>query len=161
MRVALSQRSVRDAIAEVSRYRTSLPSRLDRALRQLAEIGVTAAQGSVRTSEIDVAAAIRFERNGEACYLVISDDERAAFAEFGTGVMGEGTYPGELPPEWGYDLRWTPEAHDPEHPEKWYYYDEEGRRCSTWGQQADAYMLAGSEVMRQMVRPIFEEVFSR
>ena len=161
MMVALSQSSVRKAISEVRRYRDSIPSKLDRALAQLADIGVSAAQGSIRSSEIDVAAAIRFEKAGECCYLVISDDERAAFAEFGTGVMGEGTYPGVLPPEWGYDLRWTPAAHDPEHPEKWYYYDEEGRRRSTWGQQADAYMFAGSEVMRQMIAPVFKEVFSR
>ena len=161
MIVALSQSSVRNAVKELNRYRESLPSRLDRALEMLAEIGVTAAQGSVRMSEIDVAAAIRFEKAGEHCYLIISDDERAAFTEFGTGVAGEGTYPGELPPEWGYDLRWTPAAHDPEHPEKWYYYDDQGRRRSTWGQMADAYMLTGSEVMRQTVRAAFEEAFRR
>jgi len=161
MRVALSQSSVRNAIKEVRRYQGSLPSKLDRALATLAEIGVSTAQGTVRSSMGNVAAAIRFEKAGSACYLVISDDEEAAFAEFGTGVMGEGTYPGELPPEFaGYDLRWTPAAHDPDQPEKWYYYDEEGRRRSTWGQTADAYMFAGSEVMKQMVVPVFKDVFS-
>lgn len=155
----LSPASVRAEIRRLEEYRAALPSKMQLLCSQLAEIGVAAAQGTVRSSMMGVAASIRAERNGEVGYIVIADDEEAAFLEFGTGVMGEGTYPGELPPEWGYDLRWTPQAHDPKHPEKWFYYDEENRRRWTWGLVADGFMFVGSETMRQMIVPIAKDVF--
>lgn len=159
MIVTLSSPSIQKAAKQLRDYAKALPAKMDAACRQLAEIGANAAIGTLSTSEMDTAAAIRVEKGGEVGYLVVSDGEEAAFVEFGTGVMGEGTYPGDLPPEWGYDLRWTPEAHDPKQPERWFYYDEENRRRWTWGRTARGYMFVGSEIMRDMVMPIFEDVF--
>lgn len=34
---------------------------------------------------------------------VVASAEHAAFIEFGTGLRGEGTYPGDLPAGWVYD----------------------------------------------------------
>ena len=72
--------------------------------------------------------------------------EKAAFVEFGTGVVGRGTYPDGDP--WPYDTRRTPEAHDPADPERWYYYDESGRRHSTKGMAARPFMLPAAQAAR-------------
>lgn len=155
----LSAKSARAAARDVRAYADSLEAKCDELCRRLAEIGVTASAQSVRLDTGNLAASIRMEKDGECAYLVFTDEDYAAFVEFGTGVVGQGTYPGELPAGYGYDERWTPEAHDPEDPTKWFYYDAEGHLRSTRGQTADAFMLAGSETMRQMVLSIAKEVF--
>lgn len=157
--VELSAKSVRQAERALAEYGRSLGAKCDELCRRLAEIGVTAAAQSVRLDTGNLAASIRMEKDGDSAYLVFTDEDYAAFVEFGTGVVGQGTYPGELPAGYGYDERWTPEAHDPIDPTKWFYYDAEGRVRSTRGQTADGFMLAGSEIMRQMVLPIAKEVF--
>ena len=157
--IGLSVSSVAAAIKQVNAYGSSLEAKCDELCRKLAEIGVTASAQAVRFDTGNLAASIQMERNGECAYLVYTDEDYAAFVEFGTGVVGQGTYPGNLPAGYGYDERRTPAAHDPDDPTKWFYYDAEGRVRSTRGQTADGFMLAGSEVMRQMIAPIAKEVF--
>lgn len=157
--VELSAKSMKQAARQLVRYADSLGAKCDELSRRLAEIGVTASAQSVRLDTGNLAASIRMEKDGECAYLVFTDEDYAAFVEFGTGVVGQGTYKGQLPAGYGYDERRTPEAHDPLDPAKWYYYDAEGRVRGTRGQTADGFMLAGAEVMRQMVLPIAKEVF--
>ena len=157
----LSSAGVKSLIREVEAYRASLEAKCDELCRRLAEIGVQASAQAVRLDTGNLAASIRMEQEGECVYLVITDEDYAPFVEFGTGVVGQGTYEGVLPAGYGYDERRTPEAHDSEDPTRWFYYDWEGRRRSTRGQTADGFMLAGAEVMRQMVVRIAKEVFGR
>lgn len=161
VRVELSRESIRAALDEVRAYRGSLPSRLEELLQRLCEEGVAAAVAVVPEDTGELAASIRLERRGERDFLVVADCGYAAFVEFGTGVVGQGTYQGDLPAGWGYDERRTPQAHDPIDPTYWYYYDRDGELRRTRGQRASGFMLAASEEMRGKVSGIAREVFSR
>lgn len=161
LKVGLNVASVRAAVDALERYRESLPAKCDEFCRRMAEEGCEVAIATVRKDTGALASSIRVERQGQAAYLLLADEEYAAFVEFGTGVVGQGSYQGELPAQWGYDERRTPEAHDPVDPTLWYYYDAEGRRRSTRGQTANGFMLAGSEAMRAAMLPVAREVFGR
>lgn len=160
LRVELSTESVARARDEVRRYAESLPDRFDELCSRLAEVGVEAAAAHVKVDAGRLQSDISARRLGKGHWLVLSVGDYAAFVEFGTGVVGDGTYEGDTPPGWQYDSRQTPEAHDPDDPTLWYYYDEEGRLRSTRGQAASSYMAKAAEEMRQKVLPIAKEVFA-
>lgn len=158
--VGLSRASVRAAIAELEAYGRSLESKVDELCRRLAEEGVDAAASVVRVDTGSLRDGIYMQREGDSQYLVIAYSPYAWFVEFGTGVVGSGTYPGQVPKGYGYDERRTPEAHDPNDPSKWFYYDREGNLRSTRGQSANAFMAAAGEQMRQKALSIAREVFA-
>ena len=162
MSVGLNSRDLRKAAEEVSRRENSFTTKCDELVRRLANVGVSAAVETVRKRSGNLASSITTEKRGEANYVVIAQGRYVAFVEFGTGVVGEGTYPGELSDSWGYDERRTPEAHDPNDPTKWYYYDEYlGHVSSTRGQTANAFMTTADHRMRDQVLAIAKEVFKR
>lgn len=160
LRLELSPSSVRSAARELERYRQGLPAKVEEVLRRVCELGVVAAATVVPTDTGELRSSIRVERLDGRDYLVVTDCGYAAFVEFGTGVVGQGTYGGELPAGWGYDERRTPEAHDERDPTRWYYYDRDGTLCSTRGRTASGFMLAASEEMRRSVLGVAREVFS-
>lgn len=155
----LSVDSVAAAEKQVEAYGKSLEEKCDELARRLVELGVEVAKITVRKDTGDLESAIGFEKVGEGEYLVIVENDHAIFVEFGTGVVGQGTYPGKLIDGYGYDERRTPAAHDPIDPTKWYYRDREGRIRSTRGQTANAYMATSAEQMRQAVLKTAREVF--
>ena len=157
--VELSRKSIRQAIQQLERYKKSLDEKCELLCQKLAEIGVDAAVATVSVETGELKDSIRFEKSNDKEYLVIVENDHAALVEFGTGVVGQGTYPGELPAGWGYDERRTPAAHDPIDPTTWYYNDKFGTRRKTRGQTANAYMLAGAEEMRQSILSVAKEVF--
>lgn len=159
--LGLSIDSVAAAIKQVNAYGKSLEAKCDELARRLVELGVDVAKVTVRKDTGDLESGIRFEKVADGEYLLISEGEYAIFVEFGTGVVGQGTYPGELPPGYTYDERRTPAAHDPIDPTKWYYRDREGRIRSTRGQTANAYMATSAEEMRQAILMTAKEVFRR
>ncbi len=158
LRVGLSAQAMREAAARVRGAGSSLPARCAELCCRLGEVGIEAAVAHVRKDTGDLASGIRWEQLADGSGIVISEGPYAAFVEFGTGVVGQGTYPGDLPEGWGYDERRTPEAHDPDDPTKWFYRDRHGRICSTRGQAACGYMAASAEEMRQAVGRIAKEV---
>ena len=160
IKLELSQESVRNGIRELNTYAKQLEKKCNTLCQRLAEIGVEAAVASVRVDTGNLQSSIHFEHIGDGEFLVITDCEYAAFVEFGTGVVGAGTYSGNLPPGWNYDERRTPQAHDPEDPTLWYYIDpESGYTASTRGQSANGFMMMAAEEMRQNVLSIAKEVF--
>lgn len=161
LQIGLSTDSVRNAITQLQNYRRSFEKKCNLLLMKLAEIGVEAAVAVVREDTGTLASSIHFERSGDSEYLVVADCEYAAFVEFGTGVVGEGTYNGQLPVGWGYNEQRTPAAHDRDDPTIWYYIDpESGGVASTRGQTANGFMLAAGEEMRQSILRVAKEVFS-
>ncbi|MBP3884067.1 MAG: HK97 gp10 family phage protein [Olsenella sp.] len=154
MRVSfgLSTASVRAAREKVERYSDGIDSKLDKLCRKLVELGVDVAVRTVPVDTGDLRSSIRLEAKDGHDYLVVARNGHAAFVEFGTGVVGEGTYRGDLPGSWNYDERRTPEAHDPNDPTIWYYRDPvDGEVHWTRGRKAAHYMLRASEAMRQQV----------
>lgn len=152
----LSSASVKALSEKLRAYQKAVPQKLDLVCRKVAEVGESAAQGACRS--VEVAASVHVEPIADG-YSVVADDEQAAFIEFGTGVVGEGTYNGDLPPEWEYNAMWTPLAHDINDPTKWYYYDASDRLRSTRGQEADEFMLEASRVMQESAEAIAKDVF--
>ncbi|WP_165170691.1 HK97 gp10 family phage protein [Adlercreutzia sp. ZJ242] len=157
--LGLSAESVKAAARRLDEYAEKLEGKSEELCLRLAEAGVDAAVSHVRKDTGELAGGIRFEKSGDKEYLVVSEGEYATFVEFGTGVVGQGTYPGNLPAGWGYDERRTPAAHDSADPTRWYYRDRNGETRSTRGQTANAYMAASAEEMRQAILEIAREVF--
>ena len=155
----LSVGSAKAAAAKAEAYADSLEAKCDEFASKLVEVGVDVAKVTVRKDTGDLESGIGSERLGNGHYLVASVGDYAIFVEFGTGVVGQGTYPGELPEGYGYDERRTPAAHDPIDPTKWYYRDRDGIVRSTRGQTANAYMAQSAEGMRQAVLETAKEVF--
>lgn len=160
IRLELSTESINKAIKEIEEYRNKLPLRIETFLRRLAEIGVDAAIAYVPVDTGELQSGIYLERKSDKEYLVVADSDHAAFVEFGTGVIGEGSYKGELPDGWDYDTRATPSAHDSKDPTIWYYIDpQSGEVKSTRGQRASNYMFMASAAMRQNIINVAREVF--
>lgn len=159
--ISLDSGSISEAVAALEAYASKFEARLDQLCRRLAEMGVDVAVANVPVDTGELKSSIFLERRGDADYLVVADNGHAAFVEFGTGVVGQGTYAGDLPGSWGYDERRTPEAHDPIDPTKWYYRDPKtGIRRGTRGHAAQPYMLPASDAMRQAVLTTAREVFA-
>lgn len=150
----LSRQGVQAALAQVREYAASLDTRAMLATEAVAEVGAAAAKAVVGDG-----AAIAVEPAVDG-HQVVASGEQVAFMEFGTGVVGQGTYPAALPIAWGYDLRLSPWAHDPDDPTLWYYYDDGGEVRSTRGQTAGAFMLAASEAMRAGATSAARAVFA-
>ena len=159
--VPLSGPGIKAAVAELRAYSASLDGKADRLCERLAEEGVNAAVAAVRVDTGNLRDGIYYQRAGKGQFLVMSTGEYCWFVEFGTGVVGQGTYEGNLPESWSYDERRTPEAHDPNDPTRWFYYDDkDGGLRSTRGQTANGYMAQAAEEMRQKVLRIAREVFA-
>lgn len=159
IKLALSVESVNDAIKQVNAYGKSLERKCEELSKRLVELGVEVAKVTVRKDTGELESGIRFEKGLDGEYLLVSEGEYAIFVEFGTGVVGQGTYPGNLLPGYGYDERRTPAAHDPIDPTIWYYRDRDGRVRSTRGQTANAYMATSAEAMRNAILATAKEVF--
>lgn len=158
--ISLSEQSVDSAIRQLQRYLDSLEAKTDELCARLAEECADAARANAPVDTGWLQAGISVEKRGDASYEVVSEGEYAAFVEFGTGVVGQGTYPGELPAGYGYDERRTPSAHDPMDPEAWFYYDRYGVRRRTKGHAAQPYMLDSAEYARSLVAETAKEVFA-
>lgn len=162
MRVELSEESLGAAVAGLSAYGKSLEARCDELCARLAGIGVDVAKAVVRKDTGELESGIRVEELEDGGgRLVVSEGDYAMFVEFGTGVVGQGTYPAQLPEGYEYDQRRTPAAHDQRDPTKWYYRDRDGRIRGTRGQTANAYMAEAAEAMRDAVLRTAREVFRR
>lgn len=162
LEVKLSPSSIKDAKERIQKYRNSLPNKLDDFCERLCEEGVEAAIQEVKVASGELQSGISFRSEGTHDYCVVSDGYYAAFVEFGTGVVGELDHAFEPPPEagWKYDTLGTPEAHDPDDPTTWYYYDENNQRFSTQGQRGEGYMGKAALTMRFRVQEIAKEVFN-
>lgn len=158
--VGLSPASAREARRQVEAYRDSFPARLLRICTALCSLGVEVAVREAPVDTGDLRSNIRVEAKDGHTVLVVADSEHAAFVEFGTGVVGQGTYAGNLPDGWEYDQRRTPSAHDPEDPTWWYYVDPvDGEVHRTQGQTGKGFMLAASVEMRQRLIEVVREAW--
>ena len=159
----LSTVGVRSLREEVARRRDALPSLCDELCRRLAEEGVATAVALAPVDTGALRAGIHLAVRGDRSYLVVADAAHAAFVEFGTGVVGEGTYPGEVPEGWEYlrDPPRSPWAHDADDVSTWHYLGMDGAFHATRGQEASCYMGGAAEELRQRVAAVAREVVSR
>lgn len=158
--VNLSVASIDKTISYLKLYSSKLAKKADVLCEKLGEIGLNTALSIVPVATGELALDIRLARRGNANYLVVVDSEYAAFVEFGTGVVGEGTYDFELPCNWEYNTFKSPEWHDTNDPDRWFYFDE-GQLFSTKGQIGSGYMGSAGVEMKRNVIKIAKEVFKR
>lgn len=91
--------SILDAIDEISDYYNELEEKCRTLKKMLADIGVDVAKTTVialpySTGDLSSDIYSIYDEKNE-CALIVADSEHAVFVEFGTGVMGEGTYPND------------------------------------------------------------------
>ena len=161
--VGLSASSVKAAMEELEAYIASLRDKADEGARLIADAGEAQAKASAPVETGALRLSIQSERWGEGDYRVTAcsadgnGHHYAAFAEFGTGVVGASAgYPGELPAGYGYDERRTPEAHQGD---GWWYDHPDDGRTFTRGQAGKHYMADAAAAMRQCERETMEVVF--
>lgn len=166
LKLNLSSDSIKKAIESVKEFESCLEDKCDEACKQLAMYGAEQAKlalhssvnGEYATGELEDS--ITYEKLGKCKYLVFTDNPCAPYVEFGTGVVGSGTYKGELPSSWAYDTRKTPALHDPDDPERWFYFNEVfGEWVPTKGQEAHAFMAQAAEAMKRDMPTVIKEVF--
>lgn len=161
VRAGLSKASLASAAAQLRRYADSVESRCDAACRRIAELGAEEAAAACPVGTGRLREGISAEKSGPCAYRVVSSAGHSAFVEFGTGVVGQGTYPNPLPAGYGYNQGFTPSAHDPGDPDAWYYRDEDGLVHRTKGHAAQPYMAPAAERMRQAAAGVAREEFGR
>lgn len=157
--VGLSKSSIHNAVQRLIKYYQDLNEKCDELSYEICNVGLEALPLNGAPVNVEADYHIEYEGYGES--RLVAKGEELPFIEFGTGRVGDGTYEGDLPEEWGYDLRRTPAAHDPKEPWKWWYLNEEGHRRKTAGLVARSYMAKTAEDMRQSITSAGLEVFSR
>lgn len=159
----LSAASVRRGIARLKSARLRLIEDCDLICSRLAEIGLATAVQIVPNQTGFLRDSIAIVKKGDARWVVVARSEYAAFVEFGTGVVGEGTYPGTLPAAWSYRLgeRENPGAHDPDDPTVWFWLGDDGRYHATRGREGAGYMAAAADQVLLQAGSIAREVMAR
>ena len=168
--MTLDQSSIEAALKRVEAMRTALRANESAFVATLAEEGAQAARAAVadgvgdEQNSIDsagVRSAVTVTGSGTS-RAVTATGPQLSFVEFGTGVVGSGTYPDSealARAGWAYDQRRTPSAHDADDPTMWYWSHSDGLVHSTHGMAANAFMLAGAEHMRSRLSALAKETF--
>ena len=161
--IELSASSIEAAIRELESYANSFDAKVDLFMARLAEYGVQCARdnlwmnGTIPTKGIPISSSLRAQKEGDG-WIVVTDSEHAAFVEFGTGFVGQGTYSGELPPGYSYNTMNSPEYHDVDNPDRWHFWVN-GVEYTTEGQEAQRFMGRAAVQMERKVVVIAREVF--
>jgi hypothetical protein len=159
---SLNPESLQSAATQLRDYAKTLNDKCDQLSEKLCEEGIEFAKSALAQHGVTdgkTVGGIQAEKGDNGTCSLVSSGKHVAYLEFGTGVVGAGTYPTTLPIEWEYDTRQSPWAHDSTDPTLWYYYNEAGRLRRTRGNEAYAYMAQASEGMRQRVHGLAKEVF--
>lgn len=159
---SLNPESLQSAATQLRTYAKTLDDKCDRLSEMLCEEGVQYAKAVLAQHGVTdgkTVGGIHTEKKDSGTCSFVSSGRHVAYLEFGTGVVGAGTYPTTLPVEWEYDTRQSSWAHDSADPTLWYYYNEAGKLRRTRGNEAYAYMAQASEGMRQCVHTLAKEVF--
>lgn len=153
--VPLSRAGIRRAREVVEAYGDTVDRLASGLCSALAEFGLEAALANVPVDTGELRDGIGLYRRGDRRWAVVAKCGHAAFVEYGTGVVGEGTYKGELPSVWEYSV--GPMIDD----EGWWYYvDAEGEGHWTQGQPAQGFMALTAEQVRRAAPAIAREVFA-
>lgn len=152
--ISLSEDSLKAAQRWVSSYAASLDARLDDVCKELAEVGEKSAKAHAPADHGLLESSIHTVPDKRG-YRVVADavdghgHAYAAFVEFGTGVVGSGTYPGDLPAGYSYDSGRSPWAHEGD---GWFYWSDNAHDyVFTEGHAAQPFMLPAMADMRARV----------
>lgn len=90
-------KSLENAVKEIELYYAQLEARCKKLVEELASHGVEVAKAAIAglpysTGDLEGSIYAIYDEQLH-CALVKADNEHAVFVEFGTGIVGEGTYP--------------------------------------------------------------------
>lgn len=162
LKVDLSQSSINSALKYLNYLAKTIEDASDTIPEELGELGKSIAEKHVSVYTGELIGNIKVIKQGDGHYQLEANSPHAAFHEFGTGVMGQGTYPYPFPVPWKYNAGWKRNTRfDASDPNKWFYVDpNDGQWHSTRGQRGHAYMAQAAEAMRQEVIPMAKEKLS-
>lgn len=157
--VELSPTSIDLAVNHLYEIADRLEDFADGLAEGLADHGKTIAEQNVSVYTGELMGNIKVIKQDEGRYQLEANSPHAAFHEFGTGVVGQGTYSHPFPVPWKYNAGWKRNTRfDASDPDKWFYF-EGGEWHSTRGQRGHAYMAQAAEAMRQNIIPLAKAGF--
>ena len=144
----LSKRGIDYAIREIRHFQTELQQQAMQLVEALTEEGIKVAKmqlaslDAVYTGELEQGIAGYFSPQLRAGF-VYTDVFHAMFVEYGTGIVGEGTYPATTANGWQYDIHGHGE-------QGWIYRnDRDGKFYWTKGFVARPFMLNTFEWLKE------------
>ena len=154
----LEEQSINKAIAELQEYINEIEKKVNRATKELAELGERTAKQNVAVETGALASSIHVNgSNGE--YEIVCNGRtthpHAAFVEFGTGVVGaSNSYPYSFPEgvSWAYDVN----GHGKD---GWTYIGQDSQQHWTMGMPARPFMAPAASTMRSNVLSVYRKAF--
>ena len=159
IKMSLSTASIENAIRELKSFRDSLKHKMDKLLKELADIGLEEATlrftGAMYDRETHTDIEVKSISNG---YVIVASGKDVAFIEFGAGIhYNEGKqYPGKKP-DGIVDIGQYGKGYGSRH--AWGYTSDDGNLVITRGNPAAMPMWYASEEMRSNILKIAKEVF--
>lgn len=172
IKASLSTRSLRQAIAEIQRYKAWTHERLQALCNRLADIGIETASvvlASVPPEDLGTDGGVMVEPiysldNGLIGAAIHMRGKEVAFLEFSAGIKyGQSDYPLESGAPYGMGT--FPGKGHWNDPRGWYYYDPRNRMANergyvhTFGVKAYMPMYQAHEQIIQSVASVAREVF--
>lgn len=154
--VTLDEKSINSAIKQLSVYKKELSRKANLLVQRLIDAGVEIAKQEVMTLGAFDSGELRDSLDGlmytdGAHGIIFTNCGHAAFVEFGTGIVGEGSPHPTMP--WAYDVNEHGEA-------GWVYYDEnQGRFRWTKGMPSRPYMYLTARQLEERVMEIAKGAF--
>lgn len=152
----LSASSLEALITKLDKYAKSLDEAttdINKAIAERAEELVKTNVHSEAYDEGDLEESIQSEYNSEYA-RVYTENDHAAYAEFGIGIVGEGSHPEALAKGWVYDKN----AHGDK---GWFYTDKNGKKWFTRGYTGRKYMYNSYITLKQELNDIAKDVLKR
>lgn len=164
--------SIIEAIEKLEDYYDELENKCKQLVVLLADYGVEVAKLSLvalpySTGDLESSIFSIYDEKNQ-CALVKADNEHAVFVEFGTGIVGEGTYPNEkylsLAEQYGWQGYYVGGEEGKEFTTKagregWITIMNNGQIRFTEGQEAKHFMddavIGMSEMFKEAVRQVF------
>ena len=172
LKADLSISSIRNLQKELEKYRESLTYKARLLAEKLSELGVEIAR--VQIADLDaiftgeLIQSLHSEYKGStpygAIFAIVTDNDHAAFVEFGTGQRGEDRpYPYPLPAgvSWDYNVGKTIRQNATTGRYYWFYPGQDGKWHYTEGMPSRPFLYNTSMELIREVPKIAKEVFGK
>jgi len=158
--LALSEKSISDAIRQLNQYKRDLPRKIETLIAAMVAYGEDYAINEVgHIDSGETLESIKGYRNGNKGVIVAGGN--AIFLEFGTGIRYNGPA-GSSPHPMGSELGMTIGEYGKGkggNPGGWWYYDESGAVKHTYGIPATMFMYKTARELERIAPELAREVF--
>lgn len=160
--VKLSEKSINSAIRELKSLKKKLEKNIDIANNELVQLGKMQLSNELSSiSDRDGNALGEIKEpvvTGENALLVWSGSQ-ITYLEYGTGLVGQGTYSGNLPSDYRYAVGKVIQKNIREKNDPYWEYSRD--KIKTYGIPAQAPMLKTAYFMRNNVFNVYNKILSK